>query len=211
MAKDGWWFVGPALAIALLGAIALRAGWRGGWVLWIVGLILTGFLTFFFRDPDRRAPNDPNVVVAPADGTVLAVASLPDGGAQIDIFLSIFNVHVNRAPVGGRVISSEYHPGKFLAAYLNDAGTQNERQDVTVQSSMGIVRYAQVAGVLARRIVCSVHAGDSLTTGQRVGLIRFGSRAQVILPPGVTPTVHVREHVKAGETVIARIAIPSAG
>jgi len=206
MAREGWWFVGPALAVAFLGAVALRAGWVGGWVLWIAGLLATGFLTFFFRDPERHAPTDPGVVVSPADGTVLSVVATPDGGSQIDIFLSVFNVHINRAPVSGKVTSSEYHAGRFLMANHDDAGTQNERQDVTIESTMGTVRYAQIAGILARRIVCKVRAGDSLKIGQRVGLIRFGSRTQVVLPPGVTPAVKVRDRVRGGETVIARLA-----
>jgi phosphatidylserine decarboxylase len=211
MAKEGWWFVGPALALVLAGAIALRAGWTGGWVLWIVGLLAAGFLAYFFRDPERRAPGDPDIVVAPADGTVLSVVAAPDGSTQIDIFLSVFDVHVNRSPVGGRVTSAEYHTGRFLVASRADAGTQNERQDVAIESNLGVVRYAQIAGVLARRIVCSVHPGDSLTIGQRVGMIRFGSRAQVVLPPGVAPTVRVRDKVRAGETVIARLEAPKGG
>jgi phosphatidylserine decarboxylase len=204
MAKEGWPFVIPALIVLVIGAIALRSGWRGGLPVFLLGIVATAFLVFFFRDPERKAPDDPNAVVAPADGTVLSVVETPGGGSQIDIFLSVFNVHVNRAPVGGRVKSSEYHPGKFLVASRENAGTQNERQDVAIESSMGLIHYAQIAGTIARRIVCSVHVGDSLNTGQRVGMIRFGSRMQVVLPLGVAPTAHVGDKVRAGETVIAR-------
>ncbi len=207
MAREGWPFVIPALIVIVIGAIALRAGWRGGLPVLLLGVVAGAFFVFFFRDPERNVPTDPNVVVAPADGTVLSVVSTPDGGSQIDIFLSVFNVHVNRAPVGGRVKSKEYHPGKFLVASQPDAGGLNERQDVTIESNMGVVRYAQISGILARRIVCTVHEGDSLTTGQRVGMIRFGSRMQVMMPKGVTPTAQVGDKVKAGETIVARYGL----
>src|SRR3989304_6245377 len=154
MAKEGWLFVVPALIVVILGILARRAGWHGGLPVLLLGCIACACFVFFFRDPERRPPDDPNAVVAPADGTVLSVVETPGGGSQIDIFLSVFNVHVNRAPVGGRVTSSEYHPGKFLVASRENAGTQNERQDVTIESSMGLVRYAQIAGTIARRIVC---------------------------------------------------------
>jgi phosphatidylserine decarboxylase len=206
MAKEGWLFVVPALIVMILGILARRAGWQAGLPVLLLGLVACAFFVFFFRDPERQPPDDPNAVVAPADGTVLSVVETPSGGSQIDIFLTVFNVHVNRAPVGGRVTSSEYHPGKFLVASRENAGTQNERQDVTIESSMGLIRYAQIAGTVARRIVCSVHVGDSLNTGQRVGMIRFGSRMQVVLPPGVAPTAHVGDRVRAGESVIARLA-----
>ncbi len=206
MASDGWLFVIPALVVAVLGAVLLRAGSSLGWPVAILGLLAVGFLAFFFRDPERTAPDDPGVVVAPADGTVLSVAMLPDGRRQIDIFLSVFNVHVNRAPVSGTVISSEYHPGRFLVASRGEAATQNERQDLTMDSPIGAVQFAQIAGILARRIVCRVKPGDRLKIGDRIGLIRFGSRMQVIVPPATEPIVSPGDKVRAGETVIARVA-----
>ena len=168
--------------------------------------LVTGYFAYFFRDPNRAAPSDDGAIVAPADGRILLVEELPDGRTQIDTFLSVWDVHVNRAPLGGRVVSSEYKPGKFFAAMKPEAGKHNERQDIALETSVGTVRFAQIAGILARRVVCRVGPGDELKTGDRIGLIRFGSRMEVIVPSGVTPTVIVGQRVRAGETIIARAA-----
>ena len=204
MARDGWLFLGPGLAIAVLAILAGVSGWGFGYVIAAAAFVISGYLVYFFRDPERTTPNDDRAVVAPADGRILIVSTLPDGGTQIDTFLSVWNVHVNRAPAGGRVISSEYRPGKFFAAMRPEAATQNERQDVTLESPLGTVRFAQIAGILARRVVCRVAPGDEVKAGDRIGLIRFGSRMEVIVPPGVVPTVTVGQMVRAGETIIAR-------
>jgi phosphatidylserine decarboxylase len=204
MAREGWLFVGPGLAVAGITAAAAASGWNDGWVVCVPVLLITGFLAFFFRDPGRHAPSDESVVVAPADGRILVVATRPDGTTQIDTFLSVMSVHVNRAPIGGCVVSSEYRPGKFFAAMRPEAAAKNERQDVVLESPLGTVRFAQIAGTLARRIVCRLRPGDNVNTGDRIGMIRFGSRMEVIVPPGVEPTVVVGQRVRAGESIIAR-------
>ncbi|GAB4329727.1 MAG: phosphatidylserine decarboxylase family protein [Candidatus Zixiibacteriota bacterium] len=204
MARDGWPFVIGGLIATAIGWI-LGASMSPWWyVLAAVAGIATLFFAFFFRDPSRTAPDEPGIVVAPADGRIVSVVNHPDGGMQIDTFLSVFNVHVNRAPATGRVIGSDYRPGKFFAAMKPEAGHQNERQDIVLESDIGIIRFAQIAGVLARRIVCRVMTGDELTIGERFGMIRFGSRMNVVLPPGFDASVTVGEKVRAGETIIAR-------
>jgi phosphatidylserine decarboxylase len=204
VARDGWLFVGPGLAAATLAGGAGAAGWIPGYGLAALFLVLAGYFAYFFRDPARTAPIDDRAVVAAADGRILLVAALPDGRTQIDTFLSVWDVHVNRAPLGGRVISSDYKPGKFFAAMKPEAGEQNERQDIALDTPFGTIRFAQIAGTLARRVVCRVGPGDELKTGDRIGLIRFGSRMEVIVPPGIAPTVTVGQRVRAGETIIAR-------
>jgi len=190
----------------ILSAILGVRGWLPGYLIGAVFVILSGYFAYFFRDPQRTPPDDPNVIVAPADGRILLVEPLPDGSTQIDTFLSVFDVHVNRAPLGGRVLSSEYRPGKFFAAMKPEAGKLNERQDIALETPFGVVRFAQIAGILARRVVCRVGSGDELRIGDRIGLIRFGSRMEVVVPPGVTPAVTVGQRVRAGETIIARAA-----
>jgi len=204
--RDGWMFVGPGLGTVALAAFLGVMDWPLGYPIAAVILVLTGYFAYFFRDPGRIPPSDPEAIVAPADGRILLVEKLPDGGTQIDTFLSVWDVHVNRAPLSGRVLSSEYRPGKFFAAMKPEAGKQNERQDIALETPLGVVRFAQIAGILARRVVCRVREGDQLRIGDRIGLIRFGSRAEVIVPPGVMPVVSVGQRVKAGETIIARAA-----
>jgi phosphatidylserine decarboxylase len=199
-------FVGPGLGVVILTGIMGLAGWVPGYATAAVALVLTGYFAYFFRDPNRTAPSDDRAIVAAADGRILLVEMLPDGTTQIDTFLSVWDVHVNRAPLGGRVVSSKYKPGKFFAAMKPEAGKHNERQDIALETSWGTVRFAQIAGILARRVVCRVGPGDELKTGDRIGLIRFGSRMEVIVPPGITPTVTVGQRVRAGETIIARAA-----
>jgi phosphatidylserine decarboxylase len=207
MAKEGWLFVGPGLAITGLATVAALSGFDPVWAIAVLALLASVYLSYFFRDPVRRAPMDDSVVVAPADGKILLVASLPDGSTRIDTFLSVWDVHVNRAPVGGQVVSCDYRPGKFFAAMKPEAGAENERQDVVLESPMGTVRFAQIAGTLARRIVCRLQPGDRVKTGDRIGMIRFGSRMEVIVPQGTVPTVVVGQKVRAGESVIARYPI----
>ncbi|MBD3297755.1 MAG: phosphatidylserine decarboxylase [candidate division Zixibacteria bacterium] len=204
MARDGWPFVIGGLFVTAIGAFLGATGAGAWYILAAAGGVATFFFVFFFRDPARTAPTGNHAIVAPADGRIVSVTTRPDGGVQIDTFLSVFNVHVNRAPTAGRVISTDYRPGRFIAAMKPEAGRQNERQDIVMRNDVGIIRFAQIAGVLARRIVCRVGEGDELKVGDRIGMIRFGSRMEVILPPGFDAAVTVGEKVRAGETVIAR-------
>jgi phosphatidylserine decarboxylase len=163
----------------------------------------TAFTLWFFRDPDRVAPADPSAVVSPADGRI--IRSSPDG---ISVFLNVFDVHVCRSPVRGKVVSVEHVPGTFVAAFRDSASEQNERAEIVVEGEEGRTKLVLVAGLIARRIVCRVHPGQALRAGERVGMIRFGSRVDVSLPGGVAPVVKVGDRVSAGETVLARFAGP---
>jgi len=205
MARDGWLFVGPALAVIAVGGILWLMGLRvAGGTFLIIGTVATVAFAYFFRDPERCPPNDRDAILATADGKIVVVGPHPNGGMQIHTFLSVLDVHVNRAPVSGVVTESVHRPGKFELAWKDDAGSQNERQDLVIESSHGPIRSAQIAGILARRIICRPQVGDTLRQGDRIGMIRFGSRAEVIIPDGFQPTVKVGDHVKGGETIIAR-------
>ena len=201
----GWPFIGGSL---LLAAITL---WLAGTAAALVFVVLAGFFLFFFRDPDRPITADADAVLAPADGRVM-VAGASAGQAspagtwqQISIFLSPMDVHVNRLPVGGRVVKVEYHPGRFLPAYRHEAGDLNEYTEVTIDHHGQPIVVRQIVGVLARRIVCRIKEGDTVRAGQRFGVMKFGSRMDVFVPPGATITVAVNEKVVGGVTVIARL------
>jgi len=208
MEKDGWRFVGPACG--LLAVFALLAWWTGS-SYFLVGSVffalLAGFFAFFFRDPERQPPEGDGWVVSPADGRVLGIATDPDGRRRIAIFLSIFDVHVNRAPVTGTIVSVRYRPGRFLKAFDPRASKENEQAIVTVNSAYGLVEFALIAGILARRVVCHLKAGQRLRLGERIGLIRFGSRAEVVLPPEVPILVHPGDRIKGGISPVARFRV----
>jgi phosphatidylserine decarboxylase len=173
-----------------------------------VGLLLTACVVGFFRDPERLVPQLPGAVVSPADGRVMEVASEPGGAHRISIFLSVLDVHINRAPYGGKVSAVVYTPGTFLAAYRPEASVVNEANSVTIEHQGLVVVVKQIAGVLARRIVCRVRPGDVLEKGQRFGLIRFGSRTDLLLPPEAEVLVQVGKVVRGGETVLAFLKEP---
>jgi phosphatidylserine decarboxylase len=173
------------------------------------GALAAGF-AFFFRDPDRDAPTDPEAVISPADGRVIvagaAESSAPEGcWRQISIFLSLLDVHINRAPVTGRTLSVEYRPGRFLPAYDAHAAAENDRNEIWIDAGGEAVVCRQIAGVLARRVVCRLAPGDPVEAGQRLGLMKFGSRFDVFLPERAVVLVGVGDRVCAGETVIARL------
>jgi phosphatidylserine decarboxylase len=180
--------------------------WMGWWaaatVFAAAGLAGLGF----FRDPDRTAPDVPGAVLAPADGRVMAIVDVTDPwvgpAVRVSIFLSPLDVHVNRAPVGGLVKNVEYVAGRFLAAYRPEASEENERCTVSVEGEQVRVAVKQIAGVLARRIVCRVRPGDTLQAGERYGLIRFGSRTDLVVPRGTQVRVRVGDRVKGGESVM---------
>ena len=197
IAREGYRFVFVASALA---AAALAAGWvAAGVALAAAALALAGF----FRDPERTAPDGEGVVVSPADGKVVDVS---DEGRRLSIFLSPLDVHVNRAPMNGRVQDVRYRPGRFFAANRGKASDENERNVVEfVEDSGKTLEVVQIAGFLARRIVCDVGPGDPLRKGERFGLIMFGSRVDLYLPPGAAVEVRPGQRVRSGETVVARL------
>lgn len=168
--------------------------------------VLTVFIAFFFRDPNRRTPEGGNLCVASGDGKIVAIEEIDDDwvgkAVQVSVFLSIFNVHVNRTPCSGRVSSVEYRPGKFRLAFLDKASEDNEHTVVQIDGADYKITVKQIAGFVARRIVCRLEAGQTVAAGERFGLIRFGSRIDHILPIGSEVTVSLGDRVKAGETII---------
>ena len=193
--------------LALIGGIAWGAGVLG------VALPFTALAVFvvsFFRNPNREIPPGDGVVVSPADGRILDVAEVEvapgEKALRIAIFLSVFNVHVNRAPLAGKVVSIERTGTKFLAAFNPDAEALNVRLDLTLETAGGTrIRFAQITGLIARRIVCHTQVGDWLEKGTRYGMIRFGSRTDVVLPLGSRPRVAKGDRVRGGSTVVAEL------
>lgn len=204
--REGWPFIALfAVGAALLGLLWGPLGW--------VGLILTGWCAYFFRNPDRVTPARAGLVISPADGVVCMVGhAVPPSDLgmgseprmRVSVFMSVFDVHVNRTPIDGRVTKIAYKPGKFLNASLDKASEDNERMAVRMQTAEGAeIAFVQIAGLVARRIKCDLAEGQEVRTGQRYGLIRFGSRVDVYLPDGVAPLVACGQRCIAGETVLA--------
>ncbi|HEV2387677.1 MAG TPA: phosphatidylserine decarboxylase [Candidatus Acidoferrales bacterium] len=192
------------------GAPPLVAGIVAGFVGWtwpsVILIAAAAFVFFFFRDPDRAAPPDPAAVVSPADGRVLEVVDETlDGrlGRRVSIFLSLWDVHVNRAPAAGRIARIEYQPGKFHAAMRARAGTENERNVIRLETGRGPVVVKQIAGLIARRVLLWMPEGSPVERGQRIGMIRFGSRVEMWLPDQAEIRVRPGEHVRGGSSVVA--------
>ncbi len=204
IAREGW----PFLAIALILAVATTA-WCATWSIpmWIIAL----FVLQFFRDPAREVPQDAGAVLSPADGRIIKVERTQDPYAQreailVSVFMNVFNVHSNRSPLDCTVQRVQYFPGKFVNADLDKASTENERNAVVVKIADGqTVTFVQVAGLIARRILCYVKAGDVLARGQRYGFIRFGSRVDVYLPLTATVKVAIGDKVSATTTILAQL------
>lgn len=201
MVKDGYKFAAVPL---LLGVVAAGLHW-----IWLSGIfILLGlFVLFFFRDPQRTPPADPLTIVSPADGRVMMVVEESLGGnpgRRISVFLSIFDVHVNRSPVAGKITAIEYRTGKFYAAMRGRASAENEQNTFHVATEHGEVVFKQIAGWVARRILCWKKVGDTVMRGERVGMIRFGSRMDIWLPDRVEILVRPGQHVAAGSSALAR-------
>ena len=204
--KAGYPFIGGGAAVAVVGLLV------GGWLFW-PAFLFTLFALYFFRDPDRVPPTTPGLVIAPADGHVVSIGMFPPpaelamGDApvwRVAIFLSVIDVHVNRSPVAGRVRKVVYHHGKFLSANLDKASDENERNALAIELPDGrMIACVQIAGLVARRILCDANHGDTLQAGERFGIIRFGSRTDVYLPDGVRPTVLLGQTMIGGETVLA--------
>jgi phosphatidylserine decarboxylase len=203
IAREGW----PFLALAFVVAVALS--FAGFLLTAIVAWIAFAFVLQFFRDPPRAVPREPGIVLAPADGRIVKVARERDPYLQrdalkISVFMNVFNVHSNRSPVDGSVVAAWYHAGSFLNAALDKASLENERNALHLRTAAGQdVTCVQVAGLIARRILCYAKAGDTLARGQRYGFIRFGSRVDVYLPPEAQPKVAIGDIVFATETVLA--------
>lgn len=205
LAREGWPFIAITAAVSLL--IGLLAGWWWSAPFWLA----TVFILQFFRDPPRKVPDDARAVVSPADGRVVEVGRARDPWLQRDavklsVFMNVFNVHSNRSPVDGVVKERWYLPGAFLNATLDKASLENERNALWLRTRDGHdVTCVQVAGLIARRILCYVDAGRELARGERFGFIRFGSRVDVYLPPDSEAKAALGEKVYAGETVLARL------
>ncbi len=203
IAREGWPYV---IALLVLGSVPLlfRFYWLGG-----MGLALAAFTLFFFRDPERIPPSGSGLVLSPADGRVVVVGPAPEanplgpGAQMISIFLSIFDVHVNRAPIAGRIVKVAYHKGDFLPAFSDKASLRNEQNAVTIEEGSERLVFKQIAGIIARRIVFRKQVGDRVAAGERVGMIKFGSRADVFLPSGSIILVKQGERVSAGTSVLA--------
>ena len=211
--NEGWKFVGIFAAISALLAML----WAP---LGFIGLLLTVWCYFFFRDPERVTPDIEDVVVSPADGTVSMITKIngpEELGLQgqeftrVSIFMSVFNVHVNRAPAEGKITKTTYVPGKFFNATLDKASKDNERQLLAMKTKSGKeIAFVQIAGLVARRILCEAVEGQDYRAGERFGLIRFGSRLDVYLPEGIEPQVCVGQTMIAAETIIANLSSDSA-
>jgi phosphatidylserine decarboxylase len=199
--KEGYKFGFPPIVV---GSLCLIPGWK-----WAAGiLIFLGlFVFYFFRDPERKIPSDPDIVVSPADGHVVEIVnesldSRP--GQRMSIFLSIWDVHVQRAPVAGCIAEVVYRPGRFYAALRKTASLENEQNIIYMHASAGTLVFKQIAGAIARRVLCWRRKGEELGLGERVGMIRFGSRVDVWLPPEAQVVVRRGEKVKGGESIIAK-------
>jgi phosphatidylserine decarboxylase len=205
VAKEGWPFL--AIAIVVAAAVTFFGGW---WSIpfWIIAL----FILQFFRDPGREVPQGEGLVLSPADGRIVVVGKARDDylkrdALKISVFMNVFNVHSNRAAVAGKVEGVWYFPGKFVNADLDKASTENERNAMHLRTESGTdVTLVQVAGLIARRILCYSKQGDALAAGDRYGFIRFGSRVDVYLPPDAVPKVAIGDKVSATTTVLAQLA-----
>ena len=208
MAKAGIPFVVGAIVVAaIFFAVWCGLRWEAFRVLGVLALVFAAFSAFFFRDPERTIPQEPKLVVAPADGKIIEIVTednkyVGPNAKRVTIFLSVFDVHVNRIPISGNVTAVEYNPGKFLMAWHEKASADNEQTHIAIESPFGTIAFKQIAGWVARRIVCDIKPGDAVTTGARMGLIRFGSRADIIFPPDAEIHVQPGERARGGETVI---------
>jgi phosphatidylserine decarboxylase len=206
VAREGWPFVTAAISLAALAT--LGAGWLWASPLWLAAL----FVLQFFRDPARPVPGAANSVLAPADGRIVAVENVRDpylerDAIKVSIFMNVFDVHSNRSPVDGEVLRTWYNPGAFFNAALDKASTENERSALWLRTAGGAdVTCVQVAGLIARRILCYVEAGDRLARGQRYGFIRFGSRVDLYLPPHTRVLTRLGDRVSASASVVAELA-----
>jgi phosphatidylserine decarboxylase len=205
-AREGWPFIAGAVAIATL--VSMFAGWIWSIPFWIIAL----FVLQFFRDPPRIVPQKANAVLSPADGRIVAVENTQDpylkrDAIKVSVFMNVFNVHSNRSPVDGKVYNKWYFPGKFINASLPKASLENERNALWIKTDNDLdITCVQIAGLIAKRIVCHTKIGEHLVRGQRFGFIRFGSRVDVYLPPNTEVKVNIGDKVYATLTILAELA-----
>jgi phosphatidylserine decarboxylase len=203
--REGFLYIGILVLITLVAAVTVDPYWA------IIPGVLAAFVTFFFRNPRRKVPDDDTLVVSAADGTVMGVCEvfedqfLEQQGIKITIFLSIFDVHVNRSPIAGEIKFQQYTCGRFRPAYKESAGFENERHTIGLENDKMRVLVTQIAGILARRIVSWVTLGSVLERGERYGMIKFGSCTEIVVPPTVEVLVKKGDKVRGGETVIGRL------
>jgi len=212
IAREGYPFIAYSAGLtALLTLFAWKLNSTILAVPAVISFLLTLFVISFFRNPERTPPGDEKTVVSPADGTVIVVERVPETplgceALKISIFMSVFNVHVNRAPLTGTVVDIAYFPGRFLDARDGRASSENERNGVVLETATGVrIAFVQIAGLIARRIICYPRVGDVVERGKRYGLIRFGSRVDVYLPADVDPLVKLGDKTVAGETMLGRL------
>jgi phosphatidylserine decarboxylase len=207
MVRDGWYYglAGVVLAV-VLGMLT------GSDILAAIPLLLALFFLWFFRDPEREIPQGARLVVSPADGKVTAIEqikTLQGARQRISIFLNVFDVHVNRSPVGGVILVSEYKKGLYLNALNPESSIRNEQNVVEMQTDDGhAVGFSQIAGLLARRLVFTKHAGDQVARGERIGMMKFGSRMDLLLPEGSALRVRLGQRVKGGSSIVAELPEP---
>ena len=212
MAKEGWKIIIFVLAVTIISVLLC-----GLFSLWWLFLAVPAaaallFSLYFFRDPERRTPADPNAIISPADGTVVVIEEMvidefwKGPATKVAIFMSPLNVHVNRIPLDGIVRYLAYKPGKFLQAFRDEASIENEMQCIGIENKNIRILYKQIAGIMARRIICRLEKDQPVKRGERFGLIKFGSRLDVYFPPEVELAVKVGQKVRAGETILGVIS-----
>jgi phosphatidylserine decarboxylase len=214
IARDGYPFILIGLVVTII-LILVATKWDSGWIFGIAVVfgLLTLFTTFFFRDPERSVPVTPGMLVSPADGKVIRIDTLDThqfvGGPtiKVSIFLSVFDVHVNRIPADGRIDYVKYNPGKFFAAWVDKASELNEQTEIGMTTSQGSkIMFKQIAGLIARRIICRLKPEQTVGAGERFGMIRFGSRTELFVPAGSRIDVKVGDMVAGGRTIIGYLA-----
>jgi phosphatidylserine decarboxylase len=203
MVRDGFFYGLGLLVVAVI-------AWYVSHMVWLTALpvVLAIFFLWFFRDPSRKVPEGAGLIVSPADGKVeeLEWIEFPEGGRlRLTIFLNVFDVHVNRVPVGGVVTLAEHHEGQFMNAMKPESSIHNEQTLITIDAGGYTVSFKQIAGLLARRIVCNLKVGDRVERGQRMGLIKFGSRVDVLMPAETNPRVKVGDRVKGGSSILGQL------
>jgi phosphatidylserine decarboxylase len=208
MVKEGYYFGLPPLALSFA---AFFLHWT---VVAVILVFLASFVFYFFRDPERAIPSEPGALVSPADGRVVVVTEEENAesvGKRISVFLAIWNVHVNRSPEAGTIAAMDYRPGKFLAAMRERASFENEQNVISLSTAAGEIVFKQIAGLIARRVVCWKKPGDIVRRGERIGLVRFGSRVDMWVPSGTEILVKVGDNVKGGSSVLARVPVAASG